>query len=171
MSLPDLHSKSTCLRIFARFTRLHVCIYADLQICRFARWVRHRIKCEQLRPNEIRQHCLRVSAWVFITRVSHGTGGRRLSLQLDTGAPCWGVLNMTGGVEAWSFAEGLPHSSVGLVSTRLPLYLLAAQARQLRSKMKCHKHRVSSFLRTTCSCTACGRRCIWFSISIAVCTL
>ena len=53
-----------------------------------------------------------------------GAGARRLRLQLDTGAPCWGVVNMTGAVQGWSFADGLPHSAVGLVNA-LCLTILA----------------------------------------------
>lgn len=39
-------------------------------------------------------------------------GGRRLSLVLDTGEPCWGVLDMSGVIQGWSFGQGLPQSAV-----------------------------------------------------------
>lgn len=42
-------------------------------------------------------------------------GAKRLSLVLDTGAPCWGVLNFSGALEGWSFGEGLPNSSISKV--------------------------------------------------------
>lgn len=48
---------------------------------------------------------------VLVSRET-GTVSQRLHLQLRTGAPCWGVMNMTGGIVAWSFADGLPHSSL-----------------------------------------------------------
>lgn len=62
-----------------------------------------------------------------------GAGARRLWLQLDTGAPCWGVLNMTGAVQGWSFADGLPHSAVGLVNNlRLTILAHSSQLEQFR---------------------------------------
>lgn len=42
-------------------------------------------------------------------------GCERLQLRLHTGLPCWGALNMTGDIAAWSFADGLPHSATSRV--------------------------------------------------------
>lgn len=45
-----------------------------------------------------------------------GGGRRRLHLKLDTVAPCWGAMNMTGPIAGWSFAPGLPSSAISQVS-------------------------------------------------------
>lgn len=44
-----------------------------------------------------------------------GGGRRRLHLQLDTVAPCWGAMNMTGSLAGWSFAPDLPVSATSQV--------------------------------------------------------
>lgn len=44
-----------------------------------------------------------------------GDGRRRLHLRLDTVAPCWGAMNMTGPVAGWSFAPSLPFTATSQV--------------------------------------------------------
>lgn len=44
-----------------------------------------------------------------------GSGRRRLHLRLDTVAPCWGAMNMTGSLAGWSFAPDLPISATSQV--------------------------------------------------------
>ena len=44
-----------------------------------------------------------------------GGGRRRLHLRLDTIAPCWGAMNMTGSLAGWSFAPDLPVSATSQV--------------------------------------------------------
>lgn len=48
-------------------------------------------------------------------QVTANVARRRLRLQLETGKPCWGVMNFTGPLVAYSFAPGLPFSEVSEV--------------------------------------------------------
>jgi hypothetical protein len=57
-----------------------------------------------------------------------GSGRRRLHLRLDTVAPCWGAMNMTGSLVGWSFAPDLPISATSQVPLHAVISFATPQA-------------------------------------------
>ena len=78
-------------------------------------------------PRETRDPPL-TSTMRLVSRSQAGQGRERLTLRLEQPKPCWGVMNVTGHVAAWSFtADEAPAASLQV--TFSPRSLLLYQTR------------------------------------------